>query len=116
MSFITATVDVKLVEVADEGMISAGLRGVLRIKIDPLLLNRLKLSQIIEIDTTFACVPAEEEYTVFEAEAVGTGARGGLLVVPSLGATQTDDLLPIVRKGIKRVELVCTLFKVSSTE
>ena len=40
---ITPTVDVKLVEVAHETVVSTGLGSALRVEIDPLLLDSLEL-------------------------------------------------------------------------
>ena len=63
---ITSTVDVKLVEVAHETVVSTGLGSVLRVEIDPLLLDSLELGQIVKVDATLACVAAKEEYAVLE--------------------------------------------------
>ena len=63
---ITPPVYVKLVEVAHETVVSAGLGSVLRVEIDPLLLDSLELSQIVKVDATLARVAAKEEYTVLE--------------------------------------------------
>ena len=63
---ITSPVDVKLIKVAHETVVSTGLRSVLRVKIDPLLLDSLELGQIVKVDATLARVAAKEEYTVLE--------------------------------------------------
>ena len=49
-------------------MIGARLRRILRVQIDPLLLNGLKLCQIVKVDPTFPGVASEEEDTVLEGE------------------------------------------------
>ena len=70
---VATAIDIELVEVADKAMVCARLRCILWIQIDPLLLNRLKLSQVIKIDSTFASVSSKEEDAVFEGKRVGTG-------------------------------------------
>ena len=68
MRLITPTIHIKLIEVADKCMIGARLRRILRVQIDPLLLNGLKLCQIVKVDPTFPGVASEEEDTVLEGE------------------------------------------------
>ena len=63
---IAPTVDVKLVEVAHKTVVRTGLGSVLRVEIDPLLLNSLELSQVVKVDATLARVAAKEEYAVLE--------------------------------------------------
>ena len=104
VSLVTTTIDVELIKVANKGVISARLRSVVRIEIDPLLLYRLKLCQIVEVDSTFASVAAEEENTVLERKAMGTTAWSRLmllLIVVPLRTAQANNLLPIVRERIK---------------
>ena len=72
MGLIATSVDKKLVEVPHEGVVSARLRRIFRVKIDPLILQGLELSQIIEVDAAFAGVASEEENAVFEGDAVGS--------------------------------------------
>ena len=72
MSLIAAPIDVELVEVSNEGVVSARRRGILRIQVDPLVLNRLELCQIVEVCSAFASIATEEEDTVFEGQTVGT--------------------------------------------
>ena len=64
--FISATIDIKLIEIAYKAMIRSGLRRILRIQIDPLLLDCLKLSQVVKVDPTFPRITAEEKYTVLK--------------------------------------------------
>ena len=71
VSFIAAAIYIELVEVAHKAMVCARLRCILRIQIDPLLLDCLKLSQVVKVDPTFPRIAAEEEYTVLKGEAVG---------------------------------------------
>ena len=94
MSFVAPTVNVELIEVAHERMICSWLRGVLGVQVDPLLLYRLELCQIIEVDTTFARVTSEEENAVLEGEAVGARAWCRLILVSSL--VEFHDFLPVV--------------------
>lgn len=71
VSLVSPPINVKLVEVAHEAVISPRLRCVLRVKIHPLLLERLELGEIVEVDAAFSGVPAEEKDAVLEGEAVG---------------------------------------------
>ena len=64
--FIAASIDIELVEVADKAMVSARLRCILRIQIDPLLLDCLKLSQVVKVDPAFPRITAEEKYTILK--------------------------------------------------
>ena len=92
--FIAPTIYVELVKEAYEAMVGTRLRCVLRVQVNPLLLNRLKLCQVVKVDATLSRVPTEEENTILEGEAVGSGARCRLLI-HSLGV-QSTYLLPIV--------------------
>lgn len=68
---VPPTVDVKVVELAHKGVVSARLRGVLRVEVDPLVLEGFVLSQIVEVVPSLSGVAAKEEDAVFECEAVG---------------------------------------------
>ena len=70
MSLITATVYVKLVKVAHKSVISPRLGGILRFKIDPLLLYGLELCQVVKVNAPFTGIPSEEKYTVLEGQAM----------------------------------------------
>lgn len=63
---VATAIDIKLVEVADKAMVCARLRCILWIQIDPLLLDCLKLSQVVKVDPTFPRITAEEKYTVLK--------------------------------------------------
>ena len=71
MSLIAAPIDVELVEVPNEGVVSARGRGILWIQVDPLVLNRLELRQIVEVCPAFASIATEEENAVFKGQTVG---------------------------------------------
>ena len=94
MSFVAPTVNVELIEVAHERMICSWLRGVLGVQVDPLLLYRLELCQIIKVDTTFACVTSKEENAVLKGEAMSARAWSWLVLVTSL--VEFHDFLPVV--------------------
>ena len=79
VGFVAATIHIELVEVSDEGVVGSRLGCVSWIQIDPLLLDGLKFCQIIEVDTTFACVPTKEEYAVLKGKTVCARPRGWLL-------------------------------------
>ena len=81
MSLIPASINVEVVEVADEGVVGAGLRRILWIQVSPLVLESLVLSQVVEVVATFASVAAEKENTVFESQTVGARSRGRNLVL-----------------------------------
>ena len=66
MCLVAPTINIKLVEVADEGVVRARLGSILWVQIDPLLLNGLELGQVVKVDSTLACVASKEENTVFE--------------------------------------------------
>jgi hypothetical protein len=80
MGFVAAPVYVKVVEVADEGVICAGLRRILRIEIYPFVLESLVLCQIVEVVASFAGVASEEENTVLKCQTVCARSRGWNLV------------------------------------
>ena len=92
---VAPAIDVKLVEVSHEGVISPRLRRIVRIQVHPLLLYRFELGQVVEVDSSFARVATEKENTVLEGEAVGAGTRRWLVLVPN--GVQLNDFLPIVR-------------------
>lgn len=80
--FISATIDIKLIEIAYKAMIRSGLRRILRIQIDPLVLNCLKLSQVVKIDPSFPRITTEKENTILEGKAVCARSRCRLIVCP----------------------------------
>ena len=72
MCLISTPIDIELVEVADKGVVCARLRCILRVQIDPLLLNGLELCQIVKVDSTFASVASKEENAILKGKTVGT--------------------------------------------
>ena len=94
VSLVAPSIDVELVEVAHEGVICSWLRGIQGVQVHPLLLNRLELSQVIEVDATFARVTSKKENAVLEGEAVGARAWCRLILVSSL--VEFHDFLPVV--------------------
>ena len=82
MGLVAAAIYIKLVEVPDEGVVRSRLGSVLRIQIDPLILNRLELGEVVEVYTAFARVATEEKYAVLEGETVSPRARSWLVVLP----------------------------------
>ena len=66
MRLVTSSVNIELVEVADKSVVRARLGSILWVQIDPLLLDGLELGQVVEVDSTLACVASEEENTVLE--------------------------------------------------
>ena len=95
MRLIAPSVYVKLVEVADEGVVGPRLGRVLRIQVHPLVLDGLELSEVVEVDASFAGVAAEEEDAVLKGETVGAGA--GCRLAIGARRVQRTDLLPVVR-------------------
>lgn len=56
---ISASVDIELIEVAYKAVVGARLWRIFRVQSDPLFLNRLELSQIVEVDSTLSGVAAK---------------------------------------------------------
>ena len=77
---VAPPINVKLVEVPHETVVRPRLRGVLRVKIHPLLLERLELGKIVEVNTALSCVASKEKDTVLEGETVGARPRSWLVV------------------------------------
>lgn len=94
MRFVTPSVDVELIEIAHERMICSWLRGVLGVQVDPLLLYRLELCQVIEVDTTFARVTSKKENAVLKGEAMRARAWSRLILISSL--VEFHNFLPVV--------------------
>ena len=66
MSLISPTIHIELVEVADEGVVSSGGRCILRLEVDPLVLQCLELSQIIKVSSSLPCVASKEKYAILK--------------------------------------------------
>lgn len=66
VSLVATAIHEELVEVAHERVVSAGLGCVCWVQIDPFVLDRLELSQVVEVNATFARVASEEEDAVFK--------------------------------------------------
>ena len=71
MRLVSASIHVKMVELANKGVVSTRLGSVLRIQIHPFVLQRLVLCQVVEVVSSFAGVASEEEDAILEGKAVG---------------------------------------------
>jgi len=72
MGFITTPVYIKTVKLPDQSMISARLRSILRIQVNPFVLQSFILCQIIKVDATFPSITSKEKYTVLKRNTMST--------------------------------------------
>lgn len=70
MCLITTSVDVKRVEMAHKSVVSPGLRSMVRVQINPFVLQCLVLCQIVEVASTLTRVASKEKDAIFKGQGV----------------------------------------------
>ena len=71
VGFVSAAVNVELVEVSHEGVVCSWRRSILRVQIDPLILDGLEFGQVVEVGAPLPRVASEKEHTVLKRQTVG---------------------------------------------
>ena len=70
MSLIPASVNIELIEVPNEGVVSPGRRSILWVQIDPLILDGLEFCQIVEVSPSLPGVASKKEHAILKRETV----------------------------------------------
>ena len=68
MSFISSAIDVKMIKLPDKSMVSSRLRCILRIKVNPFILECLVLSEIVEVIATLTRISTKKENAIFKGK------------------------------------------------
>lgn len=68
MRFVATTIDIKVVELSDESVISSRLGCILWVEIYPFVLQSFVLSQVIEVISSFSCIPSKKENTILKCK------------------------------------------------